>query len=200
MQGNATLAIRSRTAKPLNYGRAVHLLREVEKKSGTGGTGATILKMVSKPLGRLIEDKSIGPEELQAASDIFTAFMAITGSMWVGPQSWERRDRAYEGAEAVASIDAQRRYKAWAEHWSMMAKRGDKTLPVIIAAVIDEHPFYQIEDDLHIRNGTARKATIAGLRDYAARAGWVRGQVARQWMLAAPLVFRRGLTAGDKNV
>lgn len=160
--------------KPLNYGRAVHLLRELEKASTTGGTGATILKMVSKPLARLIEDKSIGPEEVQAASEIHTAFQAKTEALWIGPQSWERRDRGYGGIERAAVIDACRRYTAWADHWSRLAKRGDKTLPVVRAVVIYERPFYEVEVDLHIRHGLARQITKAGLRDYAFRAGWVR--------------------------
>lgn len=181
----------ARKSKPVTVGRIKHVVREAEKKSGTGATGQTVLKMLAKPIARLIEDKKIGPVEMMAAQDITTAVMAVTGALWLRAIDLERRDPAHSvGYESAREIDAQRRYRNYADHWSMLAKRGDKTLQIVFAAVIDERPFHIIEADLNIRHGTARKALIRGLRDYAARAGWVDHGTAAQWKYEAGMTFR----------
>ena len=71
----------------------------------------------------------------------------------------------------------------------MMAKRGDKTLAILIDAVVDEWPLYVIEDKHGCRHGIARKAVVRGLRDYAARAGWVDATTRAQWLADAGNTF-----------
>lgn len=164
--------------------------RQAELRSGTGGTGYTILKLTSKPIARLIEKRQIGPEELQAVQDICTAFHSLTGALWIRPLLMERLDRSHGGNEPAAIVDSQRRYRNWADHWSMLRKRGDRTMEIVIAAVIDERAFHIIEDDIGLRHGIAKKATIRGLRDYAARADWVKGKLAAKWRLEASNTFR----------
>lgn len=166
------------------------LVRQTELDSKTGGTGQTILRMTAKPLARLIEQKKIGPEELQAAGDISTAFMSMAGGLLIKPLGMERVDRGQSGHEPAAIVDAQRRYRNWADHWSMKAKRGDPTLEIAIAAVIDERPFHVIEADIGLRHGTAKKTLIRALRDYAARAGWVKGRLADLWRAEAGSTFK----------
>lgn len=157
---------------------------------GTEVSGYTALRMQQKPLARLIEAKKIGPQELQAASEIETAFMAMTDGLRIKPPSMEKLDRGKNHTERGSAIDAQQRYRSWAQHWSMLAKRGDRTLEVVIAVVIDERCFRIVGYDLGIHHKTVKLACIRGLRDYAARAGWVEGKLAAQWKAEAGMTFK----------
>lgn len=71
---------------------------------------------------------------------------------------------------------------------------GDRTLEIVIAAVIDERAFHAIEADVGIRHGVAARVVIAALRDYAARAGWTDRRIGDAWIEAAAGAFapRRG--------
>jgi hypothetical protein len=60
---------------------------------------------------------------------------------------------------------------------------------IVIAAVIDERALHGIEADLGIRHGVAARVVIAGLRDYAARAGWADRRTAQAWFDAAETMF-----------
>lgn len=186
----------SKAKRPMNIGRIKHLVKEAERQDAAKGpkatlaTGFTLLKFVSKPIARLVEDRDIGPAEYMAAQEFFTCFNAITGGLWIKPQSLELRDPSYGSYESPNLIDAQQRYRKFVDHWSIRAKTGDRTLAILVAAVVDERPFYIIEDDVGVRHGKARKAVIRGLRDYAARAGWVSHQMARAWMGEAMLTFQ----------
>jgi hypothetical protein len=168
-------------------------LRKAERRAGDGsaigGTGATILKLLPAPLARLLDKGRIGTEEVRAADDITIAFQAQAGALLIKPPSLERRDASHHGREPVFVIDAVTRYKHWAHHWSARARRGDRTLEIVIAAVIDERAFHGIEADLGIRHGVAARAVIAGLRDYAARAGWTDRPTATAWLDAAETTF-----------
>jgi hypothetical protein len=188
--GVAIMVKPSKKRRPLTPGRISVLVREVERKSSTGGTGQTIIKMRQTPIARLVDERKIGPEEFQAAQDLTTGFMSLAGHLLLRPGSLERVDRSHAGsAEAPAVVDAQRRYRAFANHWSKLAKRGDRTLEIMIAVVIDERPLSVIEADIGLRHGVAKKALVRGLRDYAVRAGWVKGKVAQQWMDDAGATF-----------
>ena len=154
------------------------------------GTGFTIIKRTDAPIARLLNAGSIGRPELQASEDICLAFEAIAGASFLKPLSMERCDRSNSPQEPPRVIDAVSRYTAWANIWSARAKRGDPTLEIIIAAVWDERPFRVIEQDLNIRNGAASRATAAGLRDYAARAGWAHGRQSMLWLVSEGAVFR----------
>jgi hypothetical protein len=69
------------------------------------------------------------------------------------------------------------------------ARGGDRTLEIVIAAVVDERAFHVIEADVGIRHGMAARAVIAGLRDYAARAGWTEPRTGAAWIADAESVF-----------
>src|SRR5258708_6128379 len=138
----------SKKIRPMTPVQAVkRAVREAEKAdrakgdNATGASGFVLLRFVSKPIAWLIENKKIGPEEFQAAGDIVTAFMSMAGALMLRPHSLERLDRGRGDAEPAAVIDAQARYREWADYWSREFKlRRDRTLRVVIAAVVDEHP------------------------------------------------------------
>jgi hypothetical protein len=142
------------------------------------------------PLASLIDRKRIGPAEVMAAQDIDKAFTALTIGIGFKPIVLERRDRGGDTHWPAATIDAVRRFQAWSGFWSDRKKRGDKSLPICIAAVVDERSLSGIEDDEGVRNGTAGKVVARMLRDYAARAGWVTGHLALQWKAEAEMSFR----------
>lgn len=186
----------ARRGRPITVGRIKHLVREAEMadralgQRGTGATGFTLLKMTANPLARLVDSRKIGPEELQAAAEISLAFHAMAGALMLRPRNMERTDRSHGGAEPTAVIDAQRRYRVWADHWTWKRKaHNDRTLEIVIAAVIDERSLASIDADIGRREGTASRATVRGLRDYAARAGWVRGKLAEKWRAEASNTF-----------
>ena len=175
------------------FARMKRAIRKAERRSGDGseigGTGATILKFLPAPLVRLVERKRIGTEEVRAADDIAVAFHAQAGALMIKPPSLEKRDATYQGHEPGWIIDAVSRYKGWARHWSARAPGGDRTLEIVIAAVVDERAFHVIEADVGIRHGMAARAVIAGLRDYAARAGWTEARTGAAWIADAESVF-----------
>lgn len=148
------------------------------------------LRLKGGPLASLIDRKKIGPVEVTAAQDIDRAFTAITLGIGFKPISLERKDRGGDTNWPAATIDAVRRFQGWATFWSERKKRGDKSLPICIAAVIDERSLSGIEDDEGIRNGSAGKIVARMLRDYSARAGWVTGHLALQWKADAEMSFR----------
>jgi hypothetical protein len=175
------------------FGRMKRAIRKAERRAGDGteigGTGATILKFLAAPLVRLVEKKRIGTEEVRAAEDIAIAFHAQAGALMIKPPSLEKRDATYHGREPVWIIDAVSRYKRWAHHWSARARHGDRTLEIVIAAVVDERAFHTIEADVGIRHGMAARAVIAAFRDYAARAGWADPRTGDAWIAQAEAVF-----------
>jgi hypothetical protein len=169
-------------------------IRKAERRSGdgraAGATGATLLRFRAAPLVTLIEKRRIGAEEARAAADMATAFHAQAGAVMIRSPSLEKRDASYQGREPVRVIDAVSRYKPWARHWSQRARLGDRILEIIVAAIIDERAFHIIEADAGIRHGMAARVTIAGLRDYAARAGWTDRNTAAAWIREAEAMFK----------
>jgi hypothetical protein len=160
-------------AKPDTLTAMKRAVRKAERDQP--GTGYTRLKQQSGPIQRLLDRRRIGPQELQAAEDITRAFHAIAGALMIRPISMERSDRSASPAEPVATLDAIARYREWSLLWSKRAKRGDPTLEIVVAVVVDERPLRELDGDLRLRNGAASRALIGGLRDYAARAGWLSG-------------------------
>jgi hypothetical protein len=175
------------------FARMKWLIREAERVAGGGRptqrTGATVLKFLPGPVARLAIKHRIGGEEIRAADDISIAFHAQAGALMIKPPSLEKRDPTYQGREPVFIIDAVSRYKKWARHWSARARAGDRTLEIVVAAVIDERAFHVIEADLGIRHGVAARVIVAALRDYAARAGWTDPRVGDEWIAAAAAAF-----------
>jgi hypothetical protein len=165
-----------------------------ERENGVGeevgGTGLTILKFrKGSPLARLADRGSIGKQELDAAEDIYHAFMALAGNLMIKPQSLERTDKTNGLYEPTRQIDSVARYRAWANHWSARKRLGDRTLEIVIAVVIDEQPLRQIEEYQGLKHGRAGIIVSSGLRDYVARAGWAPKDMAGKWIVAAESNF-----------
>jgi hypothetical protein len=175
------------------FGRLKRAIRKIERRSGDGheigGTGATVLRLRAAPLVRLIEKKRVGSEEVRAADDLTKAFHAQAGAVMIKSPSLEKRDATYHGREPAWIIDAVSRYKRWARHWSQRARHGDRTLEIVVAAVIDERALHAIEADVGMRHGMAARVVIAGLRDYAARAGWTDRDTGDAWIKEAEAIF-----------
>ena len=169
--------------------RIKRIARKAELASATGATGYTILKFRSSPIARLVEHHDIGPEEFWAATDIDFAFYAISGALTYKSPYNEKIDRGVSEYIPANIIDAVTRYKAFAGHWSKHRVWGDRTLEIVIAAVVDQRPLHLIEIELSLRHGKAKQVTIGGLRDYAARAHMVPPVLARDWMNAAAKMF-----------
>jgi len=160
--------------------------------SAIGGTGATEFKLLhfgSSPIARLYDSGNLGSEEMQSVSDIADAFHSLAGGLMIKPQEMERKDKSHSDHDPSRLVAAQKRYQAWARHWSARKPRGCRLLEIVISAVIDERALSMIEQDLSLRHGKAKKALISGLRDYAARAGWADAKLAPRWIESAESVF-----------
>ena len=165
-----------------------------------GGTGATVLKQGLPPVAHLLRPR--GPDqppaitlvEQRAADEINYAIMTITAPLRIRSGSMEYVDgRGYDPGYGMArQADTVKRYKAWADFWSKRRNLyGDPMLEVVFAGVVDEVPLKQIAVTVGRRHGVVRNGFIAGLRDYAARAGWATKEEARIWKREADLVFSR---------
>lgn len=172
---------------------AMKRIKAINKYLGSKENALVEKRLRNTPLASLLTGKNpaIGGEEFMAAQDIELAFMSISGAVMFKPLNMERVDKSNgDRPLPIATAKAIERYQAWANHWSARKKRGDFTLRVITEAIIDLRPFSQIEADLcmSLNNGIARKVTIAGLRDYAARAGWA-GPHTNKWIADAEKSF-----------
>lgn len=165
-----------------------------------GGTPFTRLKYSRTPLVYLFEcepvvkgkpnPKKINTEELRAADDIQTAYFSQTRGLLIATQSYEKVGRSNSNFEPYAVLDAVKRYKVWANHWSARAKRGDKTLEIVIDAVCDQRPLREIDEQHRVRNGFSGIVVASALRDYIARAGWADPKQAAGYIEAAESNFQ----------
>lgn len=183
------------------------LLREAyaraERVSGdgseVGGTGATVLKQRLSPVAHLLRPKHDRPPlismvEQRAADDILYAVMALTAPLRIRSVSMEYVDgRGYNPGYGMGrQADTVRRYKNWADFWSKRRNLyGDPMLEIIFAGVVDEIPFKTIGANTGLRYVVVRDGFIAGLRDYAARAGWTTKTEASTWKAEALKVFSK---------
>lgn len=164
---------------------------ELSPDGDIAGTGLTQLKLKTTPLAKLIDEHLLPAEAVTAADEICTAFHAIAARMMVRSASIEKIDGRGRGGLpwSVQVVRAVENYQRFANHWSARAKLGDPTLEIVISAVIDERQVRTIAEDLSFGHNRVRRALIAGLQDYAARAGFVTGGLATRWQEAAEKVF-----------
>lgn len=172
--------------------RKGEIVREKDDPPVDPGTGFTIIKMLRKPLDVLIEKHKIGQEELDAAEEIGLAFYTLTSRLACRGINYERVDGG-GGTEIpwpARVAGAVGRYQAFAKLWTRRSNGyQDPTLEIVIAVVVDERPIRGLAIDLHISRARCERALIGGLRDYAARAGLVGGQVSERWKRDAEWVF-----------
>lgn len=194
-RGDAVRA--SRQPAPSTTAHVRRAVTKAERTAGDGseisGTGYTVLKMREKPLAYLINAGKIAMEEINAADEISAAFRAL--SIGLGAKGGLNIDRVDSGGirsghMPAGVMRAVRQYQTWANHWSRRAKTlCDPMLEVVVAAVIDERSFRQIAADVGRRHATIEQGVIAGLQDYAARAGLYGGRQAADIMVRAESVF-----------
>lgn len=190
-------ADKRRTRKNTTEETILKAVRAAERTAGDGaeisGTGYTILKMRQTPMRRLIESNQIGMEEVQAADEIVAAFEAVSSSLMVRGISLERVDGGRSGgtSKSVRSMKIVARFQTWSDFWSRRHKLlADPMLEVVIAAVVEQRSIREISQDVERSPDRVKRGIVAGLRDYAARAGFVSSSVtAEAWSNAATKVF-----------
>lgn len=166
-------------------------IKTINAYLGANENALAQVKLRGSPMALLIERASAKGEELMAAQEIELAYFALTGALMFKPLSLERTSPARRPDWNPRTTKAVEQYQAWANHWSARRKAHlDYTLECVISAVIDQRPIRQIADDLGFHHARIEKAVIGGLRDYAARAGWVDGKLAAAWQDAAERTFQ----------
>jgi len=73
------------------------------------------------------------------------------------------------------------RYMRWARHWAKRTTSGDHTFRVVRGAVVDRQSFHALDRAIGVREGTAAKAVVWGLRSYCAMAGWLDRKTQKAW-------------------
>jgi hypothetical protein len=151
-------------------------------------TARMVRQLQGSPLATLVSRGRIRMEELRAAEDIVSGFLSASAG-FVGWQATKSRSSFLESGTPSAPSDAQARYAAFVQHWSRRAVLGDPSLAIVIAVVVDQHPFASVEEDIGLSRGKAAEAVVAVLRDYAARAGLVDPGSAQRWIIDAAQLF-----------
>ena len=176
-----------------DHARRIKRLVRLAERDGPG-TGQTIIKQYAKPIQSLADAKEIGPEELRAAEDIDQAVHDLCGSLGFGSAALDRVDGSHASSDAKAAAITKRvlRFQAWANYWSKRKKTEfDPMVEVVFAAVVDEQSIRDIAYEVGRHHAVVRAAIAAGLRDYAARAGWVTGALRERWIREAEEIFTR---------
>lgn len=160
------------------------MLRIEARKSPHGGTPETAIKLRLRggpPIERLRAAKRIGPLELAAAEEIERAVEAISAGVSLQAMDLERVDRGVSRREPASLVDTVARYMRWARHWAKRAASGDQTFRVVRSAVIEQQSFHSLDRAIGVRDGTAAKAVVWGLRSYCAMAGWLDRNTQKVW-------------------
>ena len=164
--------------------------------------GKTLLELrkASGPMEALIMNHDIAGEEMMAIMDIEMAMMALSGAGMIKPVSLELKSSGKKGEWSKVTADAVENYVGLGEllvgagkptatirrrSWSVLSSTG--------------HAFRVIERDVGIGTGRGAVICVRGLRDYAARSGWVARGIAAKWMDDALTSFKhaRPLTELD---
>lgn len=138
----------------------------------------------TEPVVRLLMVGKIGAIECAAANEIQAVWETLERAL--GPRGGLCLDRIDGGRRAAAwplvADRAVHRYETWATHWWRRRDlRLDPTLDVVIAAVVDTRPISRIALELNRRRDAIERALVFGLRDYAARARIVGGEISVTW-------------------
>lgn len=164
------------------YLRMVEIEAAEKGENVAPGTGATILRLKPDPVGKLVDQRKIGPEGLEAAREIEQAFDSIAGSLWIKPLSMERRDRSYSSREPEYIAHLQSLYRQWADAWSAARKQHQCiVLPCTIGLVIDHRSPWDLCQEYRCRHEKAEHGAILGIMDWARRAGKLTKASAQTW-------------------
>lgn len=147
----------------------------------------------ASPVIGLVDRGLASGEEIMAADEIDTAVRAVAGATMIKSACLERVDGGrtppeWDQRTGVAVTN----FKRWANHWSALAKqRSDCMLRCVYSAVIEHRSISALAYDLGLGHHKVAHAVVSGLRDYAARAGWVDRQMAQKWISDADKAFMR---------
>src|SRR5258707_335335 len=108
----------------------------------------------------------------------------------IKPVSLELKSAGKKGDWSRMTEDSVQNYVAWANFWAARKTYGDHTSEIVVRAVVHQHSFRTIAQDVSKDRETCARIAVRGLRDYAARAGWVSHRIAHQWMEDALKSFR----------
>lgn len=160
--------------------------QEIEGPVEDVGSGQTLLKFRRTPIARLIDIGKLGPEEIQAAQEIESAFFAIDSRGRISGMSLDRVDGGGRHSDLPWSArvaGAVQNYQRYAVYWTKRSNLyADPMLQVVIAAVIDERPVREIAMDVGRRHSTVELGLVWGLRDYSLRAGFATAQTGWEWV------------------
>lgn len=188
--GAITMATKGDTAS-----RMLRAVRKAEREAGDGsvigGTGHTILKFREPTISRLVASGKIGGEELRAIAEIEAVYSHLCGRLMARGMSFtEKLDRSVSDAPGWFVDAYHERYKPWADEWSRLRKKdGNCTLEIVFDILFSDRVGKDIDREKGWQNGLAMQAFVAGIRDYAAMAGWVSRSVGEQWSALARQVF-----------
>jgi hypothetical protein len=160
------------------------MLRIEARKSPHGGTPETAIKLRLRggpPIERLRAAKRIGPLELAAAEEIERAVTAISAGLNLKSMNLERIDHGSGRREPASLVDTVARYMRWARVWAKRQASGDQTFRVVRGALIERQSFSSLDRAVGVREGTAAKAVVWGLRSYCAMAGWLDRSTQKAW-------------------
>lgn len=161
-----------------------------EINSAMAGRTLTEMRKSSGPVAALINGKRIGGEELTALVEIETAMRALAGAGMIRSPGLELKSPGQRPEWSQHTSDAVENYRSWANFWSARRTYGDRTAEIVVRAVVHGHAFGVIERDVGIKTGRGSKIAVLGLRDYAARSGWVTRDVGERWMQEALTSFK----------
>lgn len=150
------------------------------------GTEATQARLREGTLERLLRTGRMGLLELRASDEIQGVYNEISRTLSArGMRYGERLDKGVEGDPVWFKQAYQERYKPWAEYYSKRWTNKDPDTYGKAVCIDICCGYYQsaraVDRKYKWRNGTASKVLISGLRMYCISAGWVRGELLRDW-------------------
>jgi hypothetical protein len=159
-------------------------------RNAMAGKTLTELRKARSPIEVLINTYKIGAEELAAVDDIKTAFNAVAGAGMIKSASLELRSPGRQADWSKMTAGSVENYRKWADFWSGRRTFGDRTADIVVRAIVHEHSFRSLEAEYGIKHGRGAVIAQRGLRDYAARSGWVTRRTADDWMAEALKSFK----------
>lgn len=170
--------------------------RAAEIERNSSASGCTILKFRPTPIDDLATKWEIGMIELEAAKEYSAVFESIAADLrFVSPQQMfaDKQTKVTDDRPPTdTEAEVWRRYRDFTNHWSNRRKQcGDRTLPIFVAAVIDQQPWEHIAADNCVSVKKAKSTVVRALRNYALRAGWVDQDTAKRWGMGQVIEFTR---------
>jgi hypothetical protein len=159
--------------------------------NATGANGFLLMKFREPKISRLVTNGKIGQVELQACDEIERVWQHLCAGLWLrGMRLGERVDRGISHDPPWFIEAYHDRYLPWAKAWTQRrVTHRDRTQEVVYDYLFSDACGKSIDADRNWPTGTAVRVFVGGLRDYAARAGWVDRGTGFKWTTAAQGIF-----------